>query len=309
MSQEEYEVEAIVDHNITKLGRKYAFNYYIKWLNYSSAENTWEKEKDVFAKNLIQEYWDTKPDDDIDKQIYNSLYAPNKVKRNTSTKRHTTSSKAEDPKKSRIQSTLTTMTVQSTQKAEGTESREDQEYDREFKKVSRKRQVDEGESQLEIFSDDNSTKRARLDDSADIHENELDSEKGNKALENENTESEEKKTESEKESEEEEESEAEEEENEVEKSVLSDLDEGVSEEDEKIIFDGKFRNEAFAEWEQMAEKVEYIGKEIEGSPLFCTVKWNDNITSIHPLSLVRKKRPDLVIDAFVELFDKGYKKN
>ncbi|KAI9265112.1 hypothetical protein BDA99DRAFT_42793 [Phascolomyces articulosus] len=52
-SEDEYEVERIVDHR--KVGKK--LQYYIKWKDYSDEDNTWESEANVFATSLINEYW------------------------------------------------------------------------------------------------------------------------------------------------------------------------------------------------------------------------------------------------------------
>jgi hypothetical protein len=49
---EEYVVEKILDHN--KVKGKYL--YYIQWLGYSSEENTWEPEENLFCKELLYEY-------------------------------------------------------------------------------------------------------------------------------------------------------------------------------------------------------------------------------------------------------------
>jgi Chromo (CHRromatin Organisation MOdifier) domain len=59
--EDEYEIEKIVDH-------KYENNkmiYLIKWKNYTEKDNTWTSEKDIFAKECIQQYWD--------KKMYSSL--------------------------------------------------------------------------------------------------------------------------------------------------------------------------------------------------------------------------------------------
>lgn len=47
-----YTVEKIVSSRI-KNGKK---QYYVKWEGYSSDQNTWEDEKNIFCKNLIDEY-------------------------------------------------------------------------------------------------------------------------------------------------------------------------------------------------------------------------------------------------------------
>ncbi|RVD92731.1 Heterochromatin-associated CHROMO domain protein [Tubulinosema ratisbonensis] len=53
MDEEEvYNVEEILDSR-NYLGKK---QYYIKWEGYDHQHNTWEYEKDIFCKDLIQEY-------------------------------------------------------------------------------------------------------------------------------------------------------------------------------------------------------------------------------------------------------------
>ncbi|CAG8489228.1 1073_t:CDS:2 [Racocetra fulgida] len=45
-----YENEYVVE----KVGR---LQYYLKWKDYPDEDNTWEDESDIFATNLIDEYW------------------------------------------------------------------------------------------------------------------------------------------------------------------------------------------------------------------------------------------------------------
>ncbi|CAG8433691.1 11267_t:CDS:2 [Ambispora gerdemannii] len=52
--EDEYVVEKIVDHKLLKGGK---LQYFLKWKGYPDSENTWEKEEDVYAKDLIEEYW------------------------------------------------------------------------------------------------------------------------------------------------------------------------------------------------------------------------------------------------------------
>ncbi|CAG8546658.1 5021_t:CDS:2, partial [Paraglomus occultum] len=51
--EDEYEVEAIVDHKKTKGIMK----YYIKWKGYPSDENTWESADNLNCDDLVQAYW------------------------------------------------------------------------------------------------------------------------------------------------------------------------------------------------------------------------------------------------------------
>ncbi|ORE03462.1 hypothetical protein BCV72DRAFT_233093 [Rhizopus microsporus var. microsporus] len=51
-----YEVERLLGHRITND----CYEYLIKWKNYSNEYNTWEKERNIFAKGLILDYWRSK---------------------------------------------------------------------------------------------------------------------------------------------------------------------------------------------------------------------------------------------------------
>jgi len=52
-TEEVYEVETVLDHN-TRKNKTY---YLIKWKGYSEEESTWENEDNVFAEELVKEYW------------------------------------------------------------------------------------------------------------------------------------------------------------------------------------------------------------------------------------------------------------
>ena len=56
---EEYEVEAILNHQHHGRGRK--LQYLIKWKGYSSADNTWEPVEQIFAPDLVRCYHLTHP--------------------------------------------------------------------------------------------------------------------------------------------------------------------------------------------------------------------------------------------------------
>ncbi|KAG0359881.1 hypothetical protein BGZ54_009794 [Gamsiella multidivaricata] len=53
-NEDVYEVEKVVGH---KRDRG-VLSYHLKWKGYSDADNTWEREKSVFCKDLVAEYWD-----------------------------------------------------------------------------------------------------------------------------------------------------------------------------------------------------------------------------------------------------------
>ncbi|KAG9287405.1 hypothetical protein G9A89_023777 [Geosiphon pyriformis] len=54
MDEEEFEIEYIHSHS-EKKGR---ISYLVTWKGYTQDENSWVHEKDINAKNLIQEYWE-----------------------------------------------------------------------------------------------------------------------------------------------------------------------------------------------------------------------------------------------------------
>ncbi|CAG8667647.1 5493_t:CDS:2 [Gigaspora rosea] len=51
--EDEYVVEKIIGHHFVN-GR---LQYYLKWKDYSDEDNTWEDESDIFATDLVEEYW------------------------------------------------------------------------------------------------------------------------------------------------------------------------------------------------------------------------------------------------------------
>jgi len=57
--EEEYEVEAIVNHR--RHGHWRQLQYLIKWRGYPSADNTWEAAADVHAEDLVKEYHQRHP--------------------------------------------------------------------------------------------------------------------------------------------------------------------------------------------------------------------------------------------------------
>ncbi|KAI0244139.1 hypothetical protein L0F63_001260 [Massospora cicadina] len=55
--EEVYVVEEIKDHKKDKNGYK----YYIKWQGFTEADNTWEREENIFSKELLEKYWAKQP--------------------------------------------------------------------------------------------------------------------------------------------------------------------------------------------------------------------------------------------------------
>src|SRR5712671_311039 len=52
--EEEYEVEAIINHR--HHGRQRQLQYLIKWKGYPSTDNTWEPQENVHAEDLVKRY-------------------------------------------------------------------------------------------------------------------------------------------------------------------------------------------------------------------------------------------------------------
>ncbi|CAG8553628.1 6769_t:CDS:2 [Funneliformis caledonium] len=55
-SDDEYIVEKILEHRI----KKGITQYYLKWKGFPEEDNTWENESDIFATELVEEYWKKK---------------------------------------------------------------------------------------------------------------------------------------------------------------------------------------------------------------------------------------------------------
>ncbi|CAG8479632.1 2681_t:CDS:2 [Acaulospora morrowiae] len=53
--KDEYFVEKIVSH---RAGPNGEYQYFLKWLGYPDEDNTWEDECNIFAQDLLYEYWD-----------------------------------------------------------------------------------------------------------------------------------------------------------------------------------------------------------------------------------------------------------
>jgi hypothetical protein len=52
--EEQYEVEAIINHKVDKHTNK--LSYLVKWLGYPLSDATWEDESDVHADDLVKKY-------------------------------------------------------------------------------------------------------------------------------------------------------------------------------------------------------------------------------------------------------------
>ncbi|KAI8319668.1 chromo domain-like protein, partial [Martensiomyces pterosporus] len=54
-NEEVYVVEKIIKHRGKKAGER---EYLLKWEGYPDSENTWEREENIFDKDMLQRYWD-----------------------------------------------------------------------------------------------------------------------------------------------------------------------------------------------------------------------------------------------------------
>ena len=66
-SEEEYEVENIINHRHYGRGRQ--LQYLIKWKGYPSSDNTWEPQENVHAENLVKEYHRCHPLESVKRTI------------------------------------------------------------------------------------------------------------------------------------------------------------------------------------------------------------------------------------------------
>ena len=56
----EWEIEHILDHRVTKQGRKYKVQYLLRLAGYGAEHDMWQDDVDNCAE-VVQAYWDSKP--------------------------------------------------------------------------------------------------------------------------------------------------------------------------------------------------------------------------------------------------------
>ncbi|CAG8737539.1 3181_t:CDS:2 [Dentiscutata erythropus] len=90
--EEEYVVEKVLDHR--ENGN--TMQFLLKWAGYDSEDNTWEEEENIYAKDLIEEYWERQKNNKstnkkglskLEKQLTNS------TKKTTNASQHKTARK------------------------------------------------------------------------------------------------------------------------------------------------------------------------------------------------------------------------
>ncbi|KAI7897946.1 uncharacterized protein BX663DRAFT_526543 [Cokeromyces recurvatus] len=396
--EEVFEVERIVAHQFIKKGKKYDLLYLIKWLNYDDADNTWEKENNVFAIDLIKQYWEAFPEDSEEKQLFKEiqLKKKNPIKLDSPNSQKTIkitdvfTKNQEEKKPNQLNTPLTIASTSSSPDPFTTHPPAPKQQQQKLQPILRvlppkpvqsdddnkgktkelnhssaqntnagnaeKRQpVVIANDAIDEIDDDNKNNSKQTDaitisdsdyvtsSNNSVHDEE---EVDELALEDESMDDDDKIDEIEDSSMDETETieEAPTRKQTVQKrkrpaysdyfleqhkkkrkrenklrisesdnnddmssttsSVTSSNDQSNEIDknwDNNVIFDEKYGLDPPIDWNTLADKVEYIGKELKESPLYCAVKWKDSIRSFHPLSLVRVKRPDLVIDYFIRL--------
>ncbi|KAI9364050.1 hypothetical protein BD770DRAFT_424285 [Pilaira anomala] len=341
--EEEYEVEKIVAHKVVKSGRSKAFRYFIKWLNYDDADNTWENEDNVFATDILTQYWSNLPKTDKDRILFETLQSKKK--------NPIILSSPSPPKVAKVITATSSPSPPSspilapTPKPSITSFFDKKRMDR--VPTTKQATVSSSSSTSEITKSKDILQQTKLSEGSNItitHHQHQTSRKGKEkedsltptieprvvaaaaASENgtvqKNGSSKKSNIFSSDEDEEEEGAgnkkrtrsaytdyftEQHKKKKRISKSPpIEDEDDDLGsneelvEETNLITFNEALDTDPNRDWNELAIKVEYIGRELEGAPLYCAVKWKDDVVSLHSFDLVKSKRPDLVIDALVK---------
>ncbi|KAL9538406.1 hypothetical protein MBANPS3_010952 [Mucor bainieri] len=364
--EEVFEVEEIQGHKFVKKNKEVM--YFIKWLNYAPEDNTWEKESNVFAIDLIQKYWNAMPPTSKDRRqfekINNSRKKPIELTSPAAipaaTPAESSSSAAESSttviKNGKQQQTLDNVfgvykgkgkekevltpqqpaapvaviaaaapvvveaaapvveapaTVQAAPAARlpqviATNNNEDDDMDEE--------EEDEEEEKMEIEDTDDEDAFATpthisepSNSASDKEEEEPPKKTGTKRTAGNDSNRQDDYFLKQHEKKRKREELGISDDSSIEslspplksKKAVVDIEE--IQDDEEVIFNEKYAIDPPLDWATQTERVEYIGKEVDQSDLYCLVRWKDGVKSMHSLNLVREKRPDLVIDRFVEM--------
>ncbi|GAA5810357.1 hypothetical protein MFLAVUS_003778 [Mucor flavus] len=309
--EEEYEVEKIVGHRIVKTKNVKSFKYYIKWLNYDEKDNTWEKEADVFAFDIIAQYWSSLPKTDKDRILFETLQ---------SKKKNPIILSSPTPKVAKVITASPSPSPPSSPTLQPVDNKPTLvSFFATNKRIESDKRTSASSSSSSSVADKSELHQSKIADSYSSVSNHNLTTKSKQKVTNATTTLDRGKEKSKAVVEEEEESRKRTrrgytdyfteqhkkskrssvsptlEEMEVEKSETNEL--------ETIIFDESFGTDPSRDWDELAVTVEYIGRETKGAPLHCAVKWKGDVVSLHSIALVRKKRPDLVIDAFIKRID------
>ncbi|KAI8095618.1 hypothetical protein BDF21DRAFT_11164 [Thamnidium elegans] len=268
LEEEEYEVEKIIGHKIVKVKNTKTFKYYIKWLNYAETDNTWEKEEDVFAFDILAQYWSNLPKTDKDRVLFETLQ---------SKKKNPIILSSPTPKVAKV------ITASPSPPSSPTLQPVDSKPTLVSFFSTNKRIESDKQASTSSFSSSTALQQSKISDSysdASNHnlptknkQNVIDpiSLKGkDKAVDEEDVESRKRTrntytdyfTEQHKKSKRSSVSPA-----------LEDMETNETNPPDTIIFDESFGTDPLRDWDELAVKVEYIGREMKGAPLHCAVKW------------------------------------
>ncbi|KAL7314219.1 hypothetical protein PS15m_005821 [Mucor circinelloides] len=328
VEEEVFEVEEIQGHKFIKRNKEVL--YFIKWLNYSPEDNTWEKEANVFAIDLIEKYWSAMSPTSKDRRQFEKLNnsrknpikltSPVAIPTVISADATSTESSTTVAKNGKQQQTLDT--VFGVFKGKGKEKEATPQPARLPQVIATNNNedddMDEEEERMEIDDTDDedafATPTRALEQSNSPSENalslqELEAPKttGTKRTASESNKQQEDYFLKQHEKKRKREALGISDDSSIEslsptlKSKKTVIDIEEIQDDEEVIFNEKYAIDPPLDWETQTERVEYIGKEIDQSDLYCLVRWKDGVKSMHPLNLVREKRPDLVIDRFVQM--------
>ncbi|KAK4510072.1 Chitin deacetylase [Mucor velutinosus] len=346
--EEVFEVEEIQAHKFVKKNKEVL--YFIKWLNYSPEDNTWEKEANVFATDLIEKYWNAMPPTSKDRRqfekINNSRKNPIKLTFPATIPTVTpaeatssTESSANIAKNSKQQQTLDSVfgvyngkgkekeaeapqqpaaapaaPVARLPQVIATNNNEDDDMDEDEDEEEEKMEIDDTDDEDAFATPTPSSEPSEPSNSASDNQTSL------KKKEEAPKEASTKRTAGNDSSRQQEDYFLKQHEKKRKREELGISDDSSVEslspplksrktvvdieeiqEDEEVIFNEKYAIDPPLDWTTQTERVEYIGKEVDQSDLYCLVRWKDGVKSMHPLNLVREKRPDLVIDRFVQM--------
>ncbi|GAN07818.1 hypothetical protein MAM1_0177c07322 [Mucor ambiguus] len=342
--EEVFEVEEIQAHKFVKRNKEIL--YFIKWLNYAPEDNTWEKEANVFAIDLIQKYWSAIPPNSKDRRQFEKINSsrenpieltlpadiPTITSAETTNRAESSSTVAKNGKQQQTLDSVFGVHKSTGEEKEvltpqqpaasaaarlpqviATSNNEDDDMDEEDEE-------EEEDERMEIEDTDDEDTSATLARSYEPSSSTSNSKASLQEQEEAPKATGTKRTAGNESSRQQEDYFLKQHEKKRKREELGISDDSSVEslspppkpkktvvdieeiqEDEEVIFNEKYAIDPPLDWATQTECVEYIGKEIDQSDLYCLVRWKDGVKSMHPLNLVREKRPDLVIDRFVQM--------
>ncbi|KAI8334105.1 hypothetical protein BD560DRAFT_414660 [Blakeslea trispora] len=334
MAEEVFEVERIVSHVFEKKRNKTHILYQIKWLNYDDADNTWEKEANVFATDLVINYWESLPKESPDRRLFEQIQALKKnpillpssiasttqatsgsanhtVQESPKEKSKETVQKEPLPKPSSVsQETLKQQTLTHLYKPVSSETTQTTTNEPKSTPVPKRMPIVVVNEDDEDDDDEEEALRIRRE-----AENKLSSNRATPVQEDVDMDSDHKRNDQHKRKklasyhsdyflEQHELKKKKKAQSEDDASVRSATN-GSRGNLNEVIFDEDYGINPPMDWDLLAEKAIYVGREMKGAPLYCTVLWKDGVKSVHPVDQIRVKRPDLLIDYFLRQIDKN----